>query len=169
MKNIIYYHSFESGIGRLFLAETSPGLARIYFQGTGEAGFLSRLRKDFKDFELIAGGDQNLAAEEQIMEYLNGTRRKFDLRLDLQASEFQRKVLHEVSAIPYGTVKTYGEIARKLNMPGGSRAVGTANARNPIPIVIPCHRVVAVNGLGGYGGGLVLKAELLKLEGYLTI
>ncbi len=169
MKKRVYYHSFESGIGRLFLAETSSGLARIYFKEIGEAGFISLLKDDFKDYEFIRGGDRNLEAEKQITEYLCGTRTSFDLELDLKVSDFQRKVLNEVSAIPYGTVKTYGEIARKLNMPGGSRAVGTANARNPIPIIVPCHRVVAVNGLGGYGGGLELKAKLLKLEGYLTI
>jgi len=165
----VYYHSFDSSIGRLYLAETPGGLARINFEGIGEAGFLDNLRESFGGSELAPGGEQNRSAEEQITAYLDGTLRDFDLKLDLRVSEFQKRVLGMVSAIPYGEVKTYGEIARGLNLPGGSRAVGTANARNPLPVVVPCHRVVAVKGLGGYGGGLDVKVHLLKLEGYITI
>jgi len=105
-------------------------------------------------------------AASELQEYFSGRRRNFDLPLDPDGTDFQRKVWQELCRIPYGTVATYGEIARRLGIPHGSRAVGQANHRNPIPIIIPCHRVVAAgNHIGGYGGGIGLKIRLLSLEG----
>jgi len=101
----------------------------------------------------------------QLMEYFSGHRQTFSLPVRLQGSPFQRAVWSLVSAIPYGATRTYGEIAEALGGKDVSRAVGMANHDNPIPIVIPCHRVVASGGaLGGYGGGRKLKSELLALE-----
>ncbi len=102
----------------------------------------------------------------ELREYFSGRRKEFGLPLNPAGTAFQQKVWHELCRIPYGTVATYGEIARRLGIPHGSRAVGQANHRNPIPIIIPCHRVVAAGDhIGGYGGGIELKIRLLTLEG----
>ena len=121
----------------------------------------------FPDKEVKPGGEVNLRAEKQLRKYLDGKLRHFDLKVDMLGTPFQRKVLKKVSAIPFGKTMTYGDIARAVGSPGGARAVGRANATNLLPLVIPCHRVVASDGLGGYGGGLNMKSELLKLEGTL--
>ena len=104
--------------------------------------------------------------EKQLREYFCGKRRTFELPLNPAGTPFHRKVWQELCKIPYGEAATYGEIAVRIGMPGGARAVGQACHRNPIPILIPCHRVVAANrSPGGYGGGLELKLRLLDLEG----
>lgn len=102
----------------------------------------------------------------ELLEYLTGARRAFDLPLDPRGTPFQRRVWSALADIPYGQTVTYGELARRVGCPQGSRAVGQANHRNPLPILLPCHRVVGANGaLTGYGGGLELKRFLLELEG----
>lgn len=103
-------------------------------------------------------------AAAQLSEYFAGARRRFDLPLEPRGAAFQRRVWEAVSGIPYGETRTYGEIARAAGSPGAARAVGAANARNPLAILIPCHRVVAAAGLGGYAGGLALKRRLLAME-----
>lgn len=101
----------------------------------------------------------------ELREYAAGRRREFTFRVEAAGTEFQRRVWRELRRIPYGETATYGEIARRIGRPGAARAVGAANGGNPIPIVVPCHRVVAAGGkLGGYGGGLSLKRRLLELE-----
>ncbi len=106
--------------------------------------------------------------EQQLVEYLEGKRRVFELPLRLEGSGFQKEVWEAVACIPYGRTASYGEIARLIGKPKASRAVGAANGANPIPIVIPCHRVIGADGsLTGYGGGLALKSRFLALEGIL--
>lgn len=101
----------------------------------------------------------------ELQDYFSGRRKEFTFAISAQGSAFNQSVWEHVASIPYGQTTSYGEIARALGKPGAARAVGTANGRNPIPIVIPCHRVVAVGGkLGGFGGGLPLKRKLLDLE-----
>jgi methylated-DNA-[protein]-cysteine S-methyltransferase len=101
----------------------------------------------------------------ELVEYLAGARRKFDFPIDLRGTPFEMEVWTALQNIPYGSTVTYGELATRLGRPGAARAVGSANGRNPIPIVVPCHRVIAAGGkLGGYGGGLTLKRQLLDLE-----
>ncbi len=101
----------------------------------------------------------------ELVEYLAGSRRQFDFPIDLQGTPFEMEVWTALQSIPYGSTVTYGELAAGLGKPGAARAVGSANGRNPIPIVVPCHRVIAAGGkLGGYGGGLTLKRQLLDLE-----
>jgi methylated-DNA-[protein]-cysteine S-methyltransferase len=101
----------------------------------------------------------------QITEYLAGKRKEFAVPLALNGTEFASKVWKEMSAIPYGEVRTYGELAKAIGRPGAARAVGQACNRNPIPIIVPCHRVVGTGGkLTGYAGGLTLKKRLLELE-----
>lgn len=106
------------------------------------------------------------AAVAQLAEYFSGQRRRFDLPLRLGGTAFQRQVWLALGDIPYGTTISYAELARKVGRPRAFRAVGQANGANPLPIVLPCHRVVASGGgLGGYGGGLDMKRRLLQLEG----
>ncbi len=162
--NKVYYRKIETAIGTLFLAETGRGLAHIQFGDISEEEFLERLNKEYRQSEISEGGEENAKAELQLSEYLEGKRKKFDLMLDFQGTPFQKRILERVAAIPYGQVKTYGDIAREEGSPKAFRAVGSANARNRLPLVIPCHRVVASNGLGGYGGGLPLKVRLLEME-----
>lgn len=107
-------------------------------------------------------------AEQQLREYLAGERKTFDLPLDPRGTPFQQKVWAALQEIPWGETRTYGDIARQVGRPGGARAVGMANNRNPISIIIPCHRVIGADGkLVGYGGGLDKKAFLLRLEGHI--
>jgi len=120
--------------------------------------------------DAVTGGPADralvLRAAAQLGEYFDGTRTAFDLPLDAEGSDFQRAVWGELSRIPYGTVTSYGEIARRLGRPTGSRAVGAANGRNPIAVVVPCHRVIGADGtLTGYAGGLWRKEWLLAHEG----
>ena len=118
-----------------------------------------------------AGGAQDAsplldAAEAQLREYFAGARRTFDLPLAPRGTAFQQRVWTASRTIPYGETRTYGELAAAIDSPNASRAVGMANHRNPIPIIIPCHRVIGANGtLTGYAGGLEIKRRLLALEG----
>ena len=109
------------------------------------------------------------AVRAQLREYFAGTRRTFDLPLDARGTEFERTVWQRLRSIPYGTTTSYGTIAAELRLVNGARAVGRANGANPIPIVIPCHRVIGSNGeLTGFGGGLPLKRALLEFEGAIA-
>lgn len=113
------------------------------------------------------GDDARLVerAREELDEYFARRRRAFDLPLRPEGTEFQRRVWDELRRIPYGEVISYGELARRIGNPSASRAVGAANGRNPIPVVIPCHRVIGASGaLTGFGGGLPIKEALLRLE-----
>jgi len=101
----------------------------------------------------------------QLGEYFSGERTSFEVPMDLEGTDFQRRVWSELCAIPYGRTISYGELARRVDNPRASRAVGSANGRNPIAVIVPCHRVIAGDGsLGGYGGGLDRKVLLLELE-----
>jgi O-6-methylguanine DNA methyltransferase len=161
---VIYRDVLKSSIGRLTLLSTDKGLCYIGFAGEGAGKSKEFVTKFYPGAELKTGGRFNREAAKQIQAYLNGRLKKFTVRLDLNADGFKRQALNKVKAIPYGKVRTYGEVAKALGNPGAARAVGNANRLNPIPIIIPCHRVVAAGGLGGYGGGLLLKKKLLKLE-----
>ena len=160
----LWVHSFQTPLGLVRVASTEKGLALLALPNESPAWFERMLKQKFPDHEVLEKGDFNLRVERQVSEYFKGKRREFDLPIDLQAPPFHARVLKQVGRIPFGETKTYGEIARAVRNPKASRAVGSANARNLIPIVIPCHRVVATAGLGGYGGGLEMKKYLLRLE-----
>jgi methylated-DNA-[protein]-cysteine S-methyltransferase len=102
----------------------------------------------------------------QLDEYFARERTGFDVPMELDGTTFQKEVWRELSHIPYGKTISYGELARRVGRPKGPRAVGQANGKNPIPIIVPCHRVLASNGIGGYGGGLPMKRALLAVEGH---
>jgi len=114
---------------------------------------------------ILADDGPNRAVLDQLHGYLTGMRRAFDLPFDLRGTQFQRDVWTTLSTIPYGTTRTYGEVAKQIGRPKAVRAVGQAVGANPVPIVIPCHRVIGHDGrLVGFGGGLPLKERLLSLE-----
>ena len=153
----MYYRYMDSPIGRLFLAGNEDGLAWIGFPNG------KNIYEPEADWEENA--EPLAAAVRQLTDYFEGNRKQFDLRLSPAVTPFQGRVLQALQAVPYGETVTYGELARRIGQPKASRAVGMANARNPIPIVIPCHRVIGKSGkLTGYGGGLDVKQALLDLE-----
>ncbi len=162
--NRLWTHHFSTPLGEIHLASTSKGLSLLTLPSGSDKWFEEQVQTHFDGYEIVSGGILNQRVAKQVTEYFAGKRHRFDLPLDLHAAPFHAKVLLAVARIPYGETRTYGDIARQVKNPGASRAVGTANARNMIPIIIPCHRVVASNGLGGYGGGLEMKKFLLKLE-----
>ncbi len=159
----IWINSFRTKWGTFRTAATEQGLTLIVLPGESHKGFTGRL-KSLGESHPRRGGRMNAEVQNQIEEYLKGTRMDFDLKLDLRGTPFQKRVWRKVAAIPYGRTRTYGEIARALDQPSAARAVGSATGANRLPLVIPCHRVVATEGLGGYSGGLRLKRMLLKLE-----
>jgi methylated-DNA-[protein]-cysteine S-methyltransferase len=164
----IYWCAVAAPIGRVFVAASDSGLLRVSFRHR-EASFVGELR-EHTEADVVRSPSRTADIVEQLRDYFAGERRRFDVRLDLRhVSPFQRRVLMAATQVPVGEVVSYGEIARRIGEPGGSRAVGQALGHNPIPIVIPCHRVVAAGGrIGGYTGGLAIKRKLLRLEGSLA-
>ena len=161
----VAYDLAESPVGDLLVAVTERGLCRIAFR-PDEA--LDDLVTDFSTRVLRIPRRLD-SVRSQLDEYFSGRRREFELDTDLSpVAPFQRLALHELARVPFGRVITYGALAEKMGRPRAARAVGGAMNRNPIPIVLPCHRVVGSNGsLVGYGGGLERKEALLRLEGAL--
>jgi methylated-DNA-[protein]-cysteine S-methyltransferase len=164
----VYYGAVATPLGPVLAAVGERGLLRVSF-GRSPRAFEAALVR--RERARVVRADEPLArVRTELGEYLVGARRRFELPVDLsRVSEFQRRVLHAARRIPRGRVASYGEIARRIGHPGASRAVGQALGRNPVPIVIPCHRVVAGGGrLGGYVGGIAIKRKLLALEGAPT-
>jgi methylated-DNA-[protein]-cysteine S-methyltransferase len=157
----------DSPLGDLGIAVSDRGLAAIEWS-QDEADFGAFLAKRFKR-PVQLDPEKTARALRQLDEYLRGARKAFDLPIDWSLMRpFQRQVLELIFAIPYGQTRTYGEIAHEMGKPRAARAVGRANATNPMPLVIPCHRVIGGDGkLHGYGGGegLPTKEWLLQLEG----
>jgi O-6-methylguanine DNA methyltransferase len=157
MESLFVTHT-TSPAGPLFLAASSKGLVRLEFH--------HRMQKIGNHEELIESESSLRPYLRELDEYFAGERRKFTLPLDLRGTPFQLACWNALLEIPYGETRSYADIARAICHPQAFRAVGMANNRNPIAIVVPCHRVIASSGsLCGYGGGLDLKHELLELEG----
>ena len=157
----------ETQIGWVGVAFSERGLAGIQLPRATRAQTLANLQRDFPKAAIVADAPVEIALE--LREYAEGKRRQFTLPLDLSAVKpFQRTVLQVADSIKYGETRSYGWIARAIGKPRAARAVGRALATNPIPIILPCHRVLGSDGgLHGYGGGLPLKRKLLELEGAL--
>ena len=157
----VRYDITESPVGELFIASTPRGLCRISYTVDGQDEAIART---FGARVLRMPLDE---VRRELDEYFEGRRRDFDLPLDLRGvAPFHEAVLHELARVPYGRTDTYGALAQKVGRPKAARAVGTVMNRNPIPIVLPCHRIVGANGsLTGYAGGLHVKRALLELEG----
>ena len=153
-----YWHEIDSPIGRLLLAGDEAYLKLVHFQ--------SGPRPQRPADGWIADATPFEMATAQLNEYFAGHRRDFDLRLAPEGTEFQRAVWQSLTRIPYGETISYAELARRVGNPRASRAVGLANGANPLPVLVPCHRVIGADGsLTGFGGGLDIKRKLLALEG----
>lgn len=154
---MMYYCYFETPIGELLLAGEADALSMIGFPK-------GAMRRD-PEPEWIYNEDPFVTTQTQLTEYFDGERKEFDLPLKFDGTEFQVSVLEALQSIPYGETTSYGAIAKQIGRPKATRAVGAANGRNPIPIIVPCHRVIGSSGdLTGFGGGLDTKEELLRLE-----
>ena len=162
----VAYTTLDSPFGALLVASTPKGLVRLAFPEESAEQFLERLSLRLSPRILHAPARFDTVARE-LDEYFAGNRRAFETQLDWSLiGPFGRKVLGVTAAIPYGDVLSYKEVAGEAGSPRGSRAAGNALGANPIPIVIPCHRVLRTGGnLGGYGGGIERKRWLLELEG----
>jgi methylated-DNA-[protein]-cysteine S-methyltransferase len=162
---VAYYTTMPSPIGRLLVATTASGLVRVGF-ARSERAFVHDLRRRVGVVP-VRSAARTADVVQQLRAYFAGERRRFELAIDLgRLTRFQQAVLRACARVPAGRVVSYGELARRIGRPHGSRAVGQALGRNPVPIVIPCHRIVASGGrLGGYTGGLAIKRALLRLEG----
>jgi methylated-DNA-[protein]-cysteine S-methyltransferase len=158
--NMRYYDTFQSPQGQMLLLATEDGLSGVYFVG----------QKYFPEKEKKWQRDPDHAplkqAKRELQEYFAGRRRQFEVALDPQGTPFQRSVWKAISKVAFGRTITYGELARRAGEPGSARAAGAATGRNPISVIVPCHRIVGSDGrLIGYAGGLKRKHALLALEG----
>jgi methylated-DNA-[protein]-cysteine S-methyltransferase len=170
MANVLGYTTMQSPIGPLLLASTEKGLCYIGFGAEEtELPALQRwCRKMMMHITPVRDDAMNETARIQLEEYFAGKRQSFDIPLDMYGTPFQKAVWLELTRIPYGETRSYKEIGLAIGAVKAVRAIGGANNCNPIPIIVPCHRVIGSNGaLVGYGGGLAIKEHLLRLEGYL--
>ena len=160
----VSYDIADTPVGPLFVAVTERGLARISYDAEPEQQ-IEELARTF-GVRVLRSGRPVDPVKRELDEYFEGRRRDFDLAVDLRGrSDFSRVVLEELARVPFGEVTTYGALAARSGRPKAARAVGMIMNRNPIPIVLPCHRVVGSTGsLVGYGGGLDRKQQLLELE-----
>lgn len=159
---MIRYARLATPLGTLLAIAAGSSLTGIYFEGRAHAPDVQR---DWREGALHAPLAE---CARQLAEYLDGSRRCFELPLAPDGSEFQRRIWGEIARIPYGETLTYAELAARAGSPGAARAAGAATGRNPLSIVVPCHRVVGTRGsLTGYAGGVERKARLLAIEGAL--
>ena len=151
------YDYFDTTRGRMLLVSSERGLAGAYFVGQKYYPKLSEgWQRDRKGLR---------QAKRELTEYLAGKRRRFSVPLDPQGTAFQRAVWREIAKVPFGKTMSYGELARRAGFPGSARAAGAATGRNPLGVIVPCHRIVGSNGsLTGYAGGLAKKKAFLALE-----
>ena len=157
MTATLFWHEIDSPVGRLLLAGDGESLIQVCFP--------SGPRPLQPTHDWIDDAAPFRTAIAQLGEYFAGERHRFDLPLAPRGTDFQRRVWRALTEIPYGRTISYGELARRIGNPSASRAVGLANGANPLPIVVPCHRVIGADGsLTGFGGGLPIKRKLLALE-----
>ena len=163
---MLNYSIISSPIGKLCVVKSNKGVRRILF--ANNYPFEKYLQNNFPHEKIVQNNFELKIISNQIHEYFDLSRKEFSLDIDIQLSSFYITALTKVIEIPYGETSSYKSIAIKTGNPNASRAVGNANANNPLPIIIPCHRVIANDGsIGGYGGGMQTKRFLLELEGAL--
>ena len=161
---MIEFTNFNSPIGKIYIAAVKEGVVKISFSNESPQELENYCQKHLGS-EVHQGSDFTKYAKQQILKYLEGKSQSLDFPVIHLNSPFRQKVLEAERNIPYGETRSYGEVAKMVNNPRASRAVGSANAENPLPLYFPCHRIIAYNGgLGGYGGGLGVKKYLLDLE-----
>jgi O-6-methylguanine DNA methyltransferase len=162
------FATLDAGFARVFVAATERGLCSIGLDARrGRSLLLEWVRRHAPGARVVEDAAALRGALEQIAAYGRGELKRFDLPLDLRGTPFQRRVWSALREIPYGATRTYGEVAARIGSPGAARAVGGATGANPLPVIVPCHRLVAADGLGGFSGGLHHKRRLLALEGVL--
>jgi methylated-DNA-[protein]-cysteine S-methyltransferase len=167
---MVHCTSFDSKIGLIYVASTDKGVCKIAVPRQTKKDFLRWLNDNFDDNEVDDNKSRNREVIEQLSRYFNGKLARFTCPIDLHGTPFQVRVWKELVKIPYGTTITYKQLARRVGTSRGFQAVGRANATNPLPIIVPCHRVLGTNGsLVGYSSGIKTKEFLLKLEGALMI
>ncbi len=166
----VYCTSFDSRIGHIYIASTDEGLCRVSIPKETKKDFFNWLNAHFEIDAVLENKSRNKEYIEQINRYLNGKLVQFTFPLDLKGTPFQSRVWKELSKIPYGTTISYRQLAKKVGVPKGFQAVGRANGANPVPIVVPCHRVIGSDGsLIGYAAGVKTKEFLLRLEGAIIL
>jgi O-6-methylguanine DNA methyltransferase len=152
-------------LGRIYVAATEKGLCHLSLPGPSVETFFEKVLTRFQPHFFTQNSDPFEDLYKALEQFVTGRETAFEIPLDLRGTPFQLQVWEALKSIPYGETRSYGEIARDIERPKACRAVGRANHKNPIPIVIPCHRVIGARGdLVGYGGGLPLKEKLLELE-----
>lgn len=166
-----YVKEMETPIGLLTILATDIGVCQVHFGKLKKAHVTAKLAKaGIRPKWILLEEGEELDVCEQLLEYFNGKRFAFNVEMDLLGTPFQRKVWDELRKIEYGETRTYKDIALAIGAPKAVRAVGGANNQNPLPILIPCHRVIGSNGaMVGYGGGLTNKEILLNLESAVKI
>jgi methylated-DNA-[protein]-cysteine S-methyltransferase len=167
---MVYCTSFESKVGLIYLASTDRGVCKVSLPRQTKRDFLRWLREHFEDNQVTDNKSRNREVMEQLSRYFNGKLARFNVPVDMIGTPFQIRVWKELQRIPYGTTISYKQLAKRLGTSRGFQAVGRANAANPVPIIVPCHRVLGTDGsLVGYSSGIKTKEFLLKLEGALMI
>lgn len=167
---MVYCTSFDSKMGLIYVASTDKGVCKVSVPRQTKRDFFRWLREHFDDSEVTDNKSRNREAMDQLNRYFNGKLAKFTCSIDLIGTPFQIRVWKELMRIPYGTTISYKQLAKRLGTSRGFQAVGRANAMNPVPIIVPCHRVLGTDGsLVGYAAGVKTKEFLLKLEGALMI
>jgi O-6-methylguanine DNA methyltransferase len=165
-----YWTSFDSKIGRIYVASTRKGVCNITIPGNTKRDFMQWLSRTFESDEIVESQTRNRQIISEINRYLDQKLVKFHSRLDLIGSDFEKSVWKELMKVRYGQTTTYRDLAKKVQRPSAYQAVGRANADNPLPIVIPCHRVLGADrGLRGYAAGVKTKEFLLRLEGAILL
>ncbi len=162
---VVYYAALRTPVGALGLFGTERGLLAIALPNEPREAAAARVRRLLGGATIVEDEAAHAGALAQLSGYFAGTRQAFDVPLAPVGTPFQRAVWDAVAAIPYGETRTYLAIARQIGRPAATRAVGAANGANPLPPIVPCHRVIGADGkLHGYGGGLAIKEALLALE-----
>jgi O-6-methylguanine DNA methyltransferase len=165
MTEVVARAEIDTPVGVMRAAATRRGIVRLTLPRESGRGFQAWLARALPDAESVDWLPHLDKLRQELAEYFDGKRTEFDVPLDLRGTPFQLRVWNALLAIPYGETRSYLDVARELRAPRAVRAVGAANGSNPIPILVPCHRVIASGGgLAGYGGGIELKRRLLALE-----
>ena len=160
-----FYTTLRTPIQPLLIISSEKGLVKIMFIDTKDNLPLRSLKNEYPDIKLVEDKSKNQDTSDQLKEYFTGNRKKFTLLLDIRGTSFQKQVWRTVIQVPYGKTCSYGEIASRIGNAKAARAVGMANHNNPIPIVIPCHRIIGADGsLTGYTAGISIKEKLLNFE-----
>lgn len=164
MEGVLYYGQVESPL-LLNIVVSDKGLCYVGFENKDLGKIVQRVKK-FRPQARLEENEEKIAQyKTQLIEYLNGERKQFDVTFDFGGTPFQEAVWEALQAIPYGETCSYGDIAEKIGRPKAVRAVGSAIGANPISVIIPCHRVISKSGgLAGFGGGLSVKKKLLEIE-----